>query len=164
MRVSDRHYLLADFRRAGVAKRQYRKVLGLYLNDGKVERRVLPHFFGVEGPAVEQSYLYLVGILNDVVVRKDVALFADDEAGPLAAARHLSRLTLTLLGAEELFAEELLKKRISLEGVGHRLLCHHRLNVDVDDRRRTPLDDSHVWVLLIKHRRGGCRRRGRPLR
>ena len=158
--VAYRDDLFADFGRVGIAERKERKVLSLYLYHSEVEGRVLPYLLRVEGTAVEHRHADFFSVLDDVVVGKDVAVLADDEARALAAARHLPRL----LRSEELLAEEFVEERMALEGVHDGLLRHHALDVDVDDRRGASLYYRYERVLDVARRRQRGDRLARRIR
>jgi len=91
-----------------------------------------------------------------VVVRQDVAVGADDDAGAEALLPLRARLLL-LLFARQTVAEQLAQRRVVHE---RRLLClHATLRADCDDRRRDAAHDARVGSL---HGQTGRGRDGLP--
>ncbi len=81
-RIADGHDPLADADAIRVAQRQRRQaLLDIDLQKGEIRRRILPDEPGGVLFLVVDPDLDLVGALDDVVIRHDVAVFRDDEAG-----------------------------------------------------------------------------------
>jgi hypothetical protein len=68
-------------------------------HDGEVGVRVVAYKLGLKPPPVRQGDFDAAGVVNDVAVRKDEAVWGKDEARP-SAARLASRRTLRLAAAE----------------------------------------------------------------
>ena len=91
--------------------------------------------FAVEDALVEQRDRHLVGVGDDVVVREDVAVLRDDEAG----AARLFRLRRTAAVAVELPEEVLDARRELLAAAPRRCWSGglgEALGLDRDDRGR----------------------------
>src|SRR5256885_3696532 len=70
-----------------VTYRDRRKVVRVDLDHRHVSRRIAARDFRGEDTIVEQPHRHTISIRDDVIVREDVAILADDEAGPTRLTR-----------------------------------------------------------------------------
>ncbi|MCH7779938.1 MAG: prepilin-type N-terminal cleavage/methylation domain-containing protein [Acidobacteria bacterium] len=80
---------IADAKRFGIAQWKWGQTVDLNLQQGQIDRRIRADDPGDFFRPVAETDLDLIRVLNDMVVRQDVAVVADDEPGALADPRPL---------------------------------------------------------------------------
>jgi hypothetical protein len=131
--VADGHHPLADLDAVGVAERDRGELaLRLDLDERHVGARVLADDLRLEALAVGEGHAHLVGALDHVAVRQDVALVVDHEAR--AEARPARALAAAVvLGQRGLAVFVLLQAEEVAERVAIARQPHRLRGVDVDD-------------------------------
>jgi hypothetical protein len=142
--------------RARVAERQRSEPRAVDLEQGEVAGRIGSDPGRGQRPAIVQLHLDALRAVDHVMVREDIAVGADDDAGSEAAlaARHRRP-------AAEAFAEEpaqLLRQLVVAGGT------HHALGADRDHRRRYTADQVRVRGGRIQARHRDPSRGGRGVR
>src|SRR5262245_51670004 len=79
--IADGNHCLADPEGPGVAEREGRQPHPIDLEQSQLAEAIAPDQRSPEAPPVGQSDLDVLGVLDDVEVRQDVAAWIDDEAG-----------------------------------------------------------------------------------
>ena len=92
--VADRHDPVPHLDRVGIPEVHGGKVRDVHLDQRNVDLHGLSHQFCVERPPVGKRNLDITRLVDNVVIRQNVTVGADDEAGPetladLFALRHL---------------------------------------------------------------------------
>src|SRR5829696_2815993 len=136
-----------DLERAGRRELEHRQIRRgtIDVQDGDVRGRIGADDLGVDLGAVGELDLHGLRVVNDVLVRDDVSLFVDDEAGPRRLARGLAleRRVSTAAGARMHLDDRVLVALVERCGgrrglrngqIGRRGLCR-RLGVGLEHNR-----------------------------
>ena len=140
--VADREHQVTDLELVGIAELGKGQVaLGaLHLEHGEVGPLIAEHHLAIEFAAVAERHLDLVRIGDDVVVGDDDPGGIDDDAGAEGLLDALRRRGEVRPAAEEAAEEGIVEER--------RLrLGDDAGGVDIDHRRRDPLDDRREGIL-----------------
>ena len=133
-RIADGDDEVADLELGGVAERHLREAFRRNLEHGDVRRHVAADHRGGQVAAVLQGHRDLGGVINDMGVCNDVAVFCiKDDAGARA-------LELALEGAHVRDVEEPAEEGVLEQRVLGRALADGAAGGDVHDGRRDALD------------------------
>src|SRR4029077_9516319 len=117
-RISDRQGVVAHLQFGGITNCDCRESASFHLQHGNVSLRIASHNGGLQLALVGQRYADVGGAVDDMVIRHDVPVRTDDDAGTKAvlALIMVPGRTIFRIGAElwsivpELLPKELLEK------------------------------------------------------